>query len=304
MRALRFGLVLGGGGLAAQLEQARRAEATGFDLVYTGDHLGEEPGPLALLAGLAAATSSVRLGTLVLNADWYSPALLARDVATIDHLSGGRLEIGLGAGHTPQEHTAVGRAIDPAAVRKARLAELVEILRGLLDGREVTFDGAHHRVHGLRTLAAAQPRLPILVAGRGTSLLTHAARHADAIGLAGLGRTLPDGHRHEVRWSVATLEAELATIAAAAGPRAADLELSALVQVVRITGDRRAAAEEVAGMAPGLTPDVALATPYLALGTVGEVAEQVLAARERWGITSFAVRDAEAFAPVIARLRG
>jgi probable F420-dependent oxidoreductase len=303
VRALRFGLQLSGSDTPALLERARWAEGNGFDVLLAGDHLDHGMAPLALLGGLAGATSTIRLGTLVLNADWYAPAVLAREVATLDHLSDGRVELGLGAGHAPQEYEATGRPFDPPAVRKSRLAETVEVVRALLDGHEVTYDGDHHRLRGLRTLAAAQARLPILVAGRGSSLLGHAARHADIIGLAGLGRTLPDGHSHEVRWSIETLEADLAIVRAAAGERVADVELNALVQVVRVTDDRRAAAAELAGMAPGLTVEDALATPYLALGTAGEIAEQLLAARERWGISYVAVRDGDAFAPVIARLR-
>ena len=303
VRPLRFGLQLGRGDVPSLVEQARRAEAVGFDIVLVGDHLDDGPSPLGVLAGVAAATSTIRLGTLVLNADWYEPALLAREVATLDHLSGGRFELGLGAGHTPQELATAGRTFDPPAVRKARLAELVEIVRDLLDGGAVTFDGVHHRVRGLRTLASAQAHLPLLVAGRGEALLSHAARHADVIGLAGLGRTLPDGHRHEVRWSISALEADLAIVRAAAGGPWADLELNVLVQVVRRTDDRRAAADVIAGAAPGLTVDDALATPYLALGTPEEMAEQILTARDRWGISYVVVRDADAFLPALCLLR-
>jgi len=304
VRPLRFGLQLGRGDVPSLVEEARRAEAVGFDIVLVGDHLDDGPSPLGVLAGVAAATSTIRLGTLVLNADWYEPALLAREVATLDHLSGGRLELGLGAGHTAHELPAAGRTFDPPAVRKARLAELAEIVRDLLDGREVTYHGVHHRVEGLRTLAASQPHLPLLIAGRGEALLSHAARHADVIGLAGLGRTLPDGHRHEVRWSTAALEADLAIVRAAADERWEAPELNALVQVVQLTDDRRGAAEAIAGRVPGLTAVDALATPFLVFGTHDEMAEQVLATRDRWGISYVVVRDAAAFAPVIGLVAG
>lgn len=203
-RPFRFGLQIPLGPADDQAARARRAEATGYDVVLVADHVGPHgAAPLPSLAALAAATDTIRLGTFVLNNDMRNPVQLAWEVASIDRASGGRFELGLGAGHTPQEFAAVGHPFDPAAVRKARLAESVEVLRRLLDGDEVDHDGAHYTLRGAQIAAAAQPRLPLLVGGNGDALLAHAARHADIIGLQGLGRTLSDGHRHTVRWDPA-----------------------------------------------------------------------------------------------------
>jgi probable F420-dependent oxidoreductase len=299
---MRFGLQLRAEDPTSIADEARRAEALGFDTVLVADHVGSDWSPLLSLAIAAGATTTIRLGTFVLNAGLHHPLLLARDVATLDRFSGGRVELGLGAGHTPAEFAAAGVPFAPARERKVRLAEFVEIARDLLDGGSVDRHGHHFSLTaasiGRRT---AQERLPILVGGSGPALLAHAARHADIVGFTGLGRTLPDGHRHAARFQPEVLDDEVAVVRQAAGER--PVELNVLVQVVEITDDRRAAAAAIADRVEGLTVDDALATPFLALGTPDEIAEQLRAARDRWGISYFVVREAEAFAPVIARIR-
>jgi probable F420-dependent oxidoreductase len=227
--------------------------------------------------------------------------MLAREVATLDRLSGGRVELGLGAGHTPAEFAAAGIPFVPARDRKARLAEFVEIIRLLLDGETVDHDGAHFELAGAAIGRTPAARVPILVGGSGRSLLTHAAEHADIVGFTGLGRTLPDGHRHAARFQPQVLDDEVATVREAAGSRA--VELNVLVQRVEITDDREAAAAALADAVEDLTITDALTTPFLALGTPDEVADHLRSANERWGISYFVVREADVFAPVIDRLR-
>ena len=239
----------------------------------------------------------------MLNNYFHHPVHLARELASIDQLSGGRLEVGLGAGHISTEYAAIGQPFDPPAVRKARLGEAVEILCRLLDGQEVTFKGEHYQLDGVRTLRARQQRVPILVAVNGRRALAHAARHADIIGLAMLGRSLEDGQRHEVRWQTDRLDRTVGFIRDQAGERSAALELNALVQAVVVTDDRVGAAQELTKQVVGLSVEDALATPFLALGTYEEMAEHLLACRRRWGISYYTVRELEAFAPVIERLK-
>jgi probable F420-dependent oxidoreductase len=298
---MRFGLQLRADDPTQVADEARRAEELGFDVVLVADHVGSDWSPLLSLARAAEATTTLRLGTFVLNAGLHHPLMLAREVATLDHLSGGRVELGLGAGHTPAEFAAAGVPFLPARDRKARLAEFVEIVRALLDGETVDHHGAHFDLTGASTGRSRQERVPILVGGSGRSLLVHAAEHADIVGFTGLGRTLADGHRHAARFQPETLDAEVATVGEAAGART--VELNVLVQRVEITENRQAAAGVIAEQVEDLTVDDALVTPFLALGTHDEIVEHLRAAVERWGISYFVVREANAFAPVIERLR-
>ncbi|CAN5595105.1 hypothetical protein BH18ACT3_BH18ACT3_28700 [soil metagenome] len=180
----------------------------------------------------------------MLNACLHNPVMLAREVVTLVQLSGGRMELGLGAGHTPGEFAACGVPMEPAREREARLAEFVEIMRALLDGRTVEHHSDRYDLHGAATASpAAQERLPILVGGSGERLLTHAGSHADIIGFTGLGRRLADGHHHAVRFGTDVLDGETAFVRAGRRSDGIETELNVLVQVVDVTDDRvRAAA--------------------------------------------------------------
>lgn len=285
------------------VNRARRAEELGFDVVLIADHVGGPMAPLPTLAAIAEATERIRLGTYVLNNEMRNPVQLAWEVATIDRLSGGRFELGLGAGHTPAEFAATGIKRLSARIRKERLAESVEVLRLLLRGETVDHDGRHYWFDGACVGAAAQEHLPILVGGNGEALLHHAGSHADGVGLTGMGRTLADGHNHAVDWTAARLELDLARVAAGAAQRIAEVELSALVQMVELTDDRRSVLSGLAGEVDGLTVEDASTTPYLMVGSVDEIAGHVVACCERWGIDTFVVRALDEFAPVMNALR-
>ncbi len=241
---------------------------------------------------------------LVLNNDFHHPVHLAQELASLDHLSGGRLEVGIGAGHSFTEYAAIGQPFDPPAVRKARLAESTEILRRLLDGATVTYEGEHYHLDNVHTLRSMQEHLPMLVGVNGKTALAHAARHADIIGLTGKGRTLEDGQNHEVRWEQERLDTTINFIKEQARERWERLEINVLVQAVVVTDDRRKAAQQLASRVPGLSVDDALSTPFLAIGTHDEIADHLEACRSRWGICYLSVRDLAGFAPVIDRLRG
>jgi probable F420-dependent oxidoreductase len=303
MRPFRFGLQIGRVGADDLRRLARAAEDAGFNVIHTWDHVVEGWAPLAPLLAAADATTRLRICPLVLNIDLYHPVHLARELASIDHLSNGRLEVGIGAGHAFTEYAAISQPFDPPAIRKARMAESVEILQRLLQGEEVTFRGQHYELNGVRTLRAQQEHVSFLIGVNGRNALAHAARHADIIGLTMLGRTLEDGRSHEVRWQADRLDRTIAYIREQAAERWPRLELNALVQRVIITTDRRAAAQDLVQQVPGLSVDDALSTPFLAIGTHDEIAQHLLRCRERWGISYFSVRDLEASAPIIARLR-
>jgi len=303
VRPFRFGLQIRNLSASELRTVARDAESAGFDVLSTSDHVSENWDPLLPLLAAADCTTRLRVCPLVLNNDFRHPVHLARELASLDQLSGGCLEVGIGAGHAFTEYAALGQHFDPPAARKARLAESVEIIRQLLLGESVSFSGEHYRIDGVRTMRALQAHVPIMVAVNGRRALAHAARHADIIGLSGLGRTLADGQRHEVRWEAERLDRTVDYIWDQAAERADQLELNALVQITDVTADRAAALEEVVGRIEGLGIEDARATPFLAIGSPDEIAEHLIDCRERWGISYFTVRELEAFAPVIERLR-
>jgi probable F420-dependent oxidoreductase len=303
VRPFRFGLQSTATAPQDVVGAARAAEHAGFDIFQVGDHVGTEPSALVCLAAAAVATERIRLGTLVLNNDLHHPVPLAQELATLDQLSGGRLEAGLGAGHSFTEYAAMGQPFDPPAARKERLAESVEILRALLDGGgPVSFHGTHYRLDGAVTLPPRQEHVPLLVGVNGRTALAHAVRLADIVAPTMLGRTREDGQHHDVRWEASRLDATIESMRNEAGGRWDSIELHALVQAVVITEDRAHASAEIAGRI-GLDMSDALSTPFLCVGTHAEIAHHLLACRERWGFSYFSVRDMEAFAPVVALLR-
>jgi len=289
----------------AFLDLARKAEENGFDGLYVSDHPGASGSPFASLAAAASVTSTLKLGTYVCNTGVRDPVQLACDAATVDVVSDGRFILGVGAGHTPVEWTMEGRDYPAAEARVARFGEIVEVVSRLLAGEVVTFQGRYIRTTDAFLLSPrpVQGHLPLLVGGNGKRLLHAAARYADIISLTGLGRTLDDGHRHTADWSAEAINERVDLIRQTV-PDPAAVVLDALVQHVEITNDTATAAERAASHAPGLTPKDVLAAPYALIGSVDEMTDQLLEHRDRWGFTSYVVRDAaiEAIAAVIARL--
>ncbi len=292
-------------GAAAWLDLAVKAEDLGFDALYVAHHVGVAASPFVALAAAAAVTSTLRLGTYVVNCGVRDPLAIASDAATLDQLSDGRVVLGLGAGHTPAEWTMSGRAYPTAAERVGRLAETVEVVGALIRGDTVTYHGRHL---DLDEAVLAQPRpvqarIPLLVGGNGSALLRIAGRAADVVGLTGLGRTLADGHRHEVDWRRDAIDDRVALGACCGRGAERAPVLDALVQHVEITDDRDDAAERCARLAPGMTPSDVVSAPYALVGSVEQLVEEITGHRDRWGITSYVVRAAavDLVAPIIER---
>ncbi len=287
---------------------ARRCESIGVRALLAPDHPGSAPSPFVALAAAASATSTLRLSSYVTNAGVRHPLLLASDIATLDVVSDGRAELGIGAGHTPAEFEMTGRTRPGPRQRVRELIVVASSVRRLLDGHGVegTQTGALTDLR-LEEPRPTQARIPILVGGGNRALLDWAGANADAVGLSGLGATLPDGHSHTVRWSTRQVDAQLAQVsaAAAAAGRSDPPACEALVQFVRETNDRERVIEEIAKRVEAPRADVQHA-PYALIGSIGQIAEQLMAARERWGIRRWAVRaDAlDSAARIIARLRG
>lgn len=307
VRPFRFLTVPPPGAPAARelTEAARRAEAAGFSALVLPDHLLEQHAPVPLLATVAAATERLRLGTFVLNVDLRHPAVLAQELASLDVLSGGRVEIGIGAGWNQPEYDAVGIPYDRVTVRVDRLAEAVAVLKGCFADGPFSLAGEHFTItgHDGRPKPVQRPHPPIMVGGGGRRTLTLAAREADIVGLA----PRPGDPRS---FTLTALEEKLGWVRAAAGDRFADLELNVYPSggPVVVTDDARAAARErvdrFASQGVELTEDEVLASPHVFIGSVAGLTEKIAGLRERFGISSVMLDDIEATAPIVAALAG
>jgi probable F420-dependent oxidoreductase len=309
MKPFRFGVnARTAGSATAWVELARRLEERGYSTLNLPDHLTDRPAPLAALTAAAAATTRLRVGTLVLNNDFRHPVLLAREAATLDWLSDGRFELGLGAGYVKAEYDEAGLRFERGGVRVERLTEAVTIITRLFAGEAVTFAGRHYQVtkHTIFPRPVQQPRPPVLIGGNGPRLLELAAREADIVGLSGITFTQGGVGRDFSGFSAAGVDERVRRVREAAGPRRERLELSALVQRVIVTADRRAAAAELAVRWSELSVDDVLESPFVLLGSVDEIIAQLVDRRRRWGISYYVVFDdvADVFAPIVDRLTG
>jgi probable F420-dependent oxidoreductase len=293
--------------LDSWLTLARRLEAAGFRALVMGDHPGSGASPWPALGCAAAATSTLRLGTYVTQAGVREPVHVAADAATLNVLAPGRVQLGLGAGHTFREWEDTGLTRPGPAERAGRLAEFTEAVARLLAGQTVTLDGQYLTLHGagLDLLPDTDGQVSLLVGGGHPALLRAAARWADVIGLAGLGRTLPDGHTHDVRWSTSDLHRQVQLIQDTARQAARSPVLEALVQIVTVTDDRAAALKEVKAQIPSAAePDIDR-TPFILVGTHQQMAAQLRRQATDLGITSYVVREpaVPALEHVLALLR-
>jgi probable F420-dependent oxidoreductase len=309
MKPFRFGINARDAGSRAEWQdKARRVEALSYSVLLVPDHLATMLAPIPAAVSAAAATKALRVGTNVLNNDFRHPVLVAREAATADLLTDGRFELGLGAGHMQAENDQAGLPFDRPGVRLERLAEAVTIIKGLLEGTEVTFAGQHYRVtrHTIHPGAVQRPHPPIIIGGNGPGLLTLAAKEADIVGFSGItfarGGTEPDFSA----WKPGGVDERVRLVREAARTRIDQLELSALIQRVVVTENRREAAEELTRAWKQLTAEEILEAPFTLIGTVDEMVEALQARRDRWGISYFVTFEQylETLAPVVARLAG
>jgi probable F420-dependent oxidoreductase len=294
------------GSVSAFLDLARRTEGLGYDTFLMPDHFEEKwsaVGPT--LAAVAGATSTIRIGSLVYCNTFRHPALLAREAATLDWISDGRLEFGIGTGYELPEYSQTGIVLPPPRVRMEQLRESLAVVKGLWGSGPFTFEGKHYSITEMEgwPKPLQQPGPPIQVGGEGKAMLSFAGREADIVGI--IARSLrtggldfagdtQDGVAEKVRW-----------VREGAGDRFSQLELGILVWAVSVTEHRRSSAEELAQLW-GLTAEQVLVSPYFLLGTVEAIVEQVQALRERHGISYLTVvpEQVDMFAPVVARLAG
>jgi len=309
MKPFRFGINIRDASSRAEWQdKARKVEALGYAVLLVPDHLAAMLATIPAVMSAADATTRLRIGTNVLNNDLRHPVLLAREAATMDLLTDGRLELGLGAGYMRIEYDQAGLRFDRGGIRVERLAESVPIIKDLLGGAEVTFVGQHYRVtsHRIYPLPVQRPRPPIIIGGNGPRLLALAAREADTVNLTGVTFTQGGTTLDMSGWKVAGVDERLRVIRDAAGERFGALELSAQIQRVIVTDRPREAAEELQKTWKQISVDEILAAPFVLIGTVDEMVEALRARRDRWGISYFVTFEPflDALAPVVARLTG
>jgi len=295
----------------AWIATARHAEALGYSTLLMPDHLGDQFAPVPALLAAAEATQSLCIGSLVFDNDFRHPVMLAKEAATLDVLSGGRFEFGLGAGWERSEYEQAGMAYDPPAERVSRMEEALHIMKGLFADDPVTFSGKYYQINDFKghPRPVQRPHPPILIGGGGKRTLTLAAREATIVGFSPAFRG-PDGGADYTDATPASLLQKVAWVRQAAGDRFNELELSILVAEVFTTEEREAAAQFIARtMAPdlpNLTPEVVLSVPYLLIGSVDQICADLLARREQFVISYITVSEKSmaALAPVVTRLAG
>jgi probable F420-dependent oxidoreductase len=308
-RPFRFGVQLSSAGSAADWAGlAREAESLGYSTLFIPDHFGDQLAPAPALAAAAAATTELRVGTLVLDNDYRHPVITAMDMATVDLLSGGRLELGIGAGWMASDYEQSGITMDDAATRVDRLAEGLTVLKGLFAPGPFSFQGKHYRIAELdgQPRPVQQPHPPFIVGGGGPRVLALAAREADIVGVNPAIRSGRADRAASHDGAAAVTDRKLGWVREAAGERYADLELQMLLFACVITDDR---AGTIEAMAPlfGLSPEDVGDYPHAWVGSVDQIADDLVARRERWDVSYLVVQGPDAMraaAPVVARMAG
>jgi len=289
------------------MELARRVESMGYSTLSMPDHFGAQFAPVPAMGAAAAATTTLRIASLVFDNDYRHPVVLAKEMATLDVLSGGRTELGLGAGWLTTDYEQSGIQHDQASVRLGRMEEAVHVIKGLMADGPLTFQGRHYSISELdgHPKPVQRPHPPIVMGGGGRRMLSIAGREADVVGInanLGAGRV---GREMAADVTPAAFHRKIGWVREAAGPRFHEIELQVQTFFLAVTDDRDATAA-VVGQGFGLGAAEVLQIPLVLIGSVGQMADELQRRREMFGISYITVQaDAiESFAPVVARLAG
>jgi probable F420-dependent oxidoreductase len=282
-------------------------ESLGYSTLYITDHFGDQLSPVAALMSAADATSTLRVGSLVFDNDYRHPVVLAKEAATLDLLSDGRLDFGLGAGWLATDYEQTGIPFDPPGTRIERMAEALQIIKAFFAGGSISFTGKHYKIAGVEAMPSAvqKPHPPIILGGGGRRMLRLAAREADIVSI---NYKLSEGRINRKLISTGQADAtdeKLGWIKEAAADRLSEIELSVSIFVANVTDDRDALAAAMAS-GSGSEPSAVLETPHFLIGTVEQMIEDLQARRERYGISYVIVPGevAQSLAPIVKRLTG
>lgn len=305
MHAFRFGItacVATDG--AAWVALARRAEELGYASLVMPDHLTDQLAPVPALAAAAGATRTLRIGTFVLANDYRHPLLMAREAATLQLLSGGRFELGLGAGWMRSDYRQLGMPYDRPGIRVDRLVETLEITRRLFAGERVTHAGPHYPLAGARLAPLPEVAPPVMVGGGGPRVLRLAARHAQIVGL--LAQFDRHGRPMLQQGTEAATAHKVEIVRRAAGDRFGQLELNVLVVDAALAGAERPLGRSAVALLKGAGAGLVGGSPYVLYGTVGQLREALERRRAELGISYYiwSARHLETMAPLVAALAG
>ena len=306
-RGFRFGVQLtGADSRDAWIDKAKRAESLGYSVVTIVDHMGDQLAPMPALTAIAMSTTSIRIGPMVLANDWRNPLLVAREAATLDWLSNGRLELGIGAGWLMTDYAQLGIVYDPPSVRVERMMEALPIIRDLLDGRRITHKGRYYRFTDASCLPrpVQKPHPPMVIGGGSRRLLTFAGRFADIVNVhTNLGATGVVGDQSRADLSSAAARRRFAWVRDGAANRLPQIELGLRIFAASVTDHPESAAADL-GRRWGLDATELLESPYAVVGTVDAVAEIILKRRDDLGATYFTWNETEMerMAPVVRLL--
>jgi len=306
-RPFRFGIQASNAASRSEwVDLARRAEGAGFDVLTMPDHFGDQLAPMPAMMTAAAVTEQLRVCALVFDNDYKHPVVLAKELATMDLLSDGRMEIGLGAGWMQSDYDQSGIAYDSPGVRIDRFLEGLHVVRRAMQPGAFSFSGSHYTITDYDGLPKpVQARPPVLIGGGGKRVLGIAAREADIVGInpsMHAGVINADAFNHMTAEAV---DEKIAIVRAAAGDRMGDIELNIRAFLVNITDDGAAARSRLAG-ALGVDASMLETSPFSLIGSPNELIDRLLERRERWGFSYVIVGqdDVDKFAPVVAALRG
>jgi probable F420-dependent oxidoreductase len=287
-------------------ELARRTEAAGYEVLTMPDHFTDQLAPIPALMAAASATTTLRVGALVFDNDYKHPVILAKELATIDLLSEGRLEIGLGAGWMISDYEEAGMPYDSPKVRIDRFIEGVAVIRGAMAEGSFSFSGDHYTITNYNGQPKpVQARPPLLIGGGGKRVLSYAAREADIIGINGTMTAGVVGPEALSTMTAGSVDEKVAIVAAAGAHRINDIEMNIRTFFVKVTNDRAATVDGISSMF-GVSKDMIDASPFALIGSVEECIEQLLERRERWGFsyTIVGAENIDECAPIVAALRG
>jgi probable F420-dependent oxidoreductase len=286
---------------------ARHVEDLGYSTLTLPDHFEDQLAPIPAMMSAAEATTTLKVGVLVLDNDYRHPVVLAKEIATIDVLSGGRVELGLGAGWLRTDYDQSGIPYDPPGVRVSRFEESIAVIGGLFGEGVFSFEGEHYQIAGLNGLPKPiQPGGPkLMVGGGGRRVLSLAGRHADIISInpnMAAGAIGADTAQDALADQI---DQKLAWVKAAAGDRFDEIEISTTLFLTQVTDDADSVLTNVSALF-GTTPEEVAQTPIAAIGTTSQIADALQARRDRWGYSYiFANSEGfEALAPVVAELAG